>query len=166
MQPADNPYSPPKALVQDVTPETPAHRNAHVELACVLMWVSLGLSTLDTSWTVIDNRDSPFIYRILFETLLGFGIGLLLILWFTWKLRAGRNWMRILINVLSVIGLIATAVVFVALDMSAAVLSYMFQIRPIQTTLMFLQLTMSVAEVVLINTPTARAWFYARRSSY
>ena len=123
------------------------------------MWICLGLATLSSVLTVLENRDSYYLGTVIVRELLELMIALALVLWFTRMLSTGRNWMRLLITILFVIGC-AALVYGVAMDSTLPVL--MFAVWPIRATLLLAQLALAAIVVVLINTPPSRRWFQAR----
>jgi hypothetical protein len=167
MPPAENPYAPPKTQELELQPEFVADRCRHVEWACTIMWISVGLSVLEVVLTTLFNQDSPQFASELIGGIVGVGIAFGLVYWFTLKLRAGRNWMRILVTVLTIIGtvLMVFGYVFLFTQLPEEVVAEELNFGPIQVVDMCLQTALSIAEVVLINTPTARDWFRARSNA-
>ena len=167
METSNNPYAPPKALALEVPPEAPPEKNKHVEWACKLMWFGMGLSVLASLLVVFTTGgDSPERMLEIIGEVVGLAIGFLIVWWFTNKLRAGRNWMRMLITILTVVGLVVfaiVAVVMLSIEDGADYAGTMFEMAPMETISMFGQTALSVAEVVLINTSSSRAWFQAKK---
>jgi hypothetical protein len=85
-------------------------------------------------------------------------------LWFTTKLKRGRNWMRLLMTTLSVL-----AVVFVPLMWQVMRQVYMtvFAGQPAQlaftVAVTLLQYVLNLVVAILINTRGARIWFRAMK---
>ncbi len=167
MEPQDNRYAPPKALELELPPEAPADRCEHVEWACKLMWIGFGVSIL-SSLLVLVTHAMPHPGIQLFMELVGTAIGLAILYWVTTKLRAGRNWMRLLITIVNVVGIAILAIGLVWLlstEFGKGFLSGFFGAAPVQSVSMLLQYVLGTTEAVLINTPSSRAWFQAKKYS-
>ena len=160
MESPSNPYAPPKAQDLELPAEAPPDRCEHVEWACKLMWIGLGLSTLETLLTTFLNRDSSELAMEIVGALIGLAIAFAIVLWFTVKLRAGRNWMRWLVTILTVLGILLIA--FIARIIPQSTLAELYAASPLTVANMGIQMLLSVVEMVLINTPAARQWFHAR----
>jgi hypothetical protein len=160
MESASNPYAPPKAQDLELPPEAPPDRCQPVEWACKLMWIGLGLSTLETILTTFLDHDSSALAMEIVGAAIGLTITFAIVLWFTVKLRAGRNWMRWLVTILTALGVLAIA--FIARIIPQTTFAEIYAEGPLTVANMGIQLLLSVAEVVLINTPAAREWFRAR----
>jgi len=157
----DNPYAPPKALNLEPAPEPAADQCAHVEWACKLLWIGFGFSLLDVLVEAFYTRGSEMFGVGLVGNVIGLVIALAIVFWFTIKLRAGRNWMRLLITILTVVGLATVTLVFIFIEDSASIVDAAFRQSPILAASSAVQMTLSVTEAVLINTPASRAWFRA-----
>jgi len=132
----------------------------HVERACLLLWISLGLSTFDSLLTVLANLGSYYPGQYVVRAVLKLMLGLAIVLWFTRMLSTRRNWMRLLISMLFGAGC-AIFVYFFSTDSTMIALE--FAIRPIHASIMLAQLALAATVVVLINTAPSRAWFAAHR---
>jgi hypothetical protein len=166
MQPPNNPYAPPKALALEVPQDAPPEKSKHVDWACHLMWIGMGFSVLASLLFLFTMREVPAQAQEFLEELVGLAIGFAIVWWFTNKLRAGRNWMRMLVTILNVIGMVIlaiTLVVMFTMGIGSEFLGAMFQEGTFQAASMVLQMALVVCETVLINTPSARAWFEAKR---
>ena len=160
MEPPSNPYAPPKSQDLELPPEAPSDRCKHVEWACKLMWIGLGLSTLESILTTFLNLDSSALAMEIVGALIGLAVAFAIVFWFTVKLRAGRNWMRWLVTIITVLGILVIA--FVAKIVPQSLFAQMYAASPLTLANMGIQMLLSVVEVVLINTPAARQWFHAR----
>ena len=152
-----NPYAPPTAPVSDVQPQWPSlERPAAIVRACTVLWCSFGLSTLGLAlMRIVKFQLSTFV-----SGLLGVLIGVLLTLWFTAKLKRGRNWMRVLLTILTVLGTLFLPFTWVA-SRQVYMAAYGGQpvLLAIGITITAAQYALNLIAVVLINTRTARAWF-------
>lgn len=106
-----NPYTPPTSEVQDVAAgsEADAGGNRDVVRACVLIWCACGLSLANSIlvFTRLFAGLSSTLYIImLVSAAIGLGVVLGIAWWMTTKLRAGHNWMRILVVAITVIFLV------------------------------------------------------------
>ena len=162
MVPTNNPYAPPKARDLELPPQTAQGPNEHVEWACKLIWIGVGVSTLESILEAFLNPGSGAgeLTAYIVGGVIGLAITFAIAYWFTNYLRAGRNWMRWLITILTTLGLLIMAVAAVFIPRSF--LTGMFATAPLTMANMGIQLLLSVAELVLINTPAARDWFRAR----
>ena len=157
MEPQSNPYAPPKSQHLELPPEAGAGPSRHVEWACKLMWIGLGLSTLEAILTTLFSLGSDHLIAEIVGTVIGLAIALALVYCFTVKLRDGRNWMRWLVTILTVIGVVLTA--FAAKVIPSSVIDVIFGDSPLTLVNFGLQMVLSVTEAVLINTPASRRWF-------
>jgi hypothetical protein len=147
---ANNPYEAPKAFVTDV-PDTnriePSRRPLSVGIALTLLWTSLAIGLLLTVGRLVAmaNQGIALIAGIVtfaIVTILGAGL-------FFWILRAvakGRNWGRISVLVLSIVGSLATLLsIQTLMDRSAIDVIVRF--------------VMWITATVLLFTPTASSWY-------
>jgi hypothetical protein len=162
MEPQKNPYAPPKSQHLELPAESGPGPNRHVEWACKLMWIGAGLSTLEFILTTLFSLDSSELVAEIIGGLVGLAIMFALVFWFTVKLRAGRNWMRWLVTILTILGFLLFALVGMVIPRSMLV--EIFDAGPLVLANLGIQMLLSLAEVVLINTPAARQWFHARSS--
>jgi len=156
---APNPYAPPDAPVGEVQPQPPSREApTAVERACRLLWCTVALSSVDVVVTHILGFDSSTIV----SDLIGIAFGALLTLWFTLKLRRGRNWMRLLLTTLTVLPSLLLPFVGLA---TWKVYTTTYAKEPVQLVVslafLFIQFSLDWAAVVLINTRDARVWFRA-----
>jgi hypothetical protein len=156
-----NPYAPPTAPVADIAGAPPVATHPHVLLACKLMWASMVVSLASSIPDLFKLPGSLSIVAAIISLLIGTAIGFAIVWWFTIKLKAGRNWMRLLLTVFQVVG-----IVFVLLfwDFYKTAFSLMAP-DPVRIVLMGAQWLLSLVAVVLINLPGARAWFAAVKQS-
>jgi hypothetical protein len=156
-----NPYTAPTAVVDDVRDPAsnapPLH--PHVRRACLIMWWSFAIGLLSTPLTLKGELgaagDGAGVVGTVVGLIFGFLVAFALIWWVTSKLRAGRNWMRWLVNIFTVIGILA---VLLMLATGSQVIADTFS-DPAQSVISALNWTLTVIELVLINTPSAREWF-------
>jgi hypothetical protein len=153
-----NPYAPPTARVSDIPSGTPIGPDKNVELACKLMWLGLWLSLLDGVLDLFHVSGAAEIFGTLIGTLVGLGIGYVIVRWFTRTLRAGRNWMRWLITILNVLGWLTVPIFW---DFYARFVLPQLIARPISMVSLLVQSVVGIVAVVLLHTGSARQWFRA-----
>ena len=108
---------------------------------------------------VIKRSGVPFAAEI--GLVIGVLLGILITWWITTKLRAGRNWMRLLLTVLYTLGWVIRLANWDSLKRTVANLIA----NPIEGLIVALSWILSLCIVVLINTPSARAWFAAMKAN-
>ena len=98
---AHNPYAPPEAPVADAVPEALTEPPRQTLWAIRLIWIAWAIESLATllHWTPVPAKASGTAW------VLGTVFSAGLIAWITRKLKAGRNWMRITLVVLALIGI-------------------------------------------------------------
>jgi hypothetical protein len=152
-----NPYAPPVAAVADFIAPAPGPC-PHVELACRLVWASLGLSVLRNVVKIFTTPPGATMVGMIIGGVLGAGIGFAVWSWVTRKLRAGRNWMRWLYTALSVAGWLSLGIFWNFFRAAYGLMSGdWFMILTIVVNSLI-----GVAVVVLLHTPATREWFRAR----
>ena len=144
----DNPYAPPKALVADTVPtQAPMARPKQVVTAIWLAVIGygLGLIVIFLSWDYYSRLQSlgVFIGSQLFS--------LILMLWIYYKVYVGRNWARIVLLVLSILGALAVA--------NRAVMDLLAAAPPIVKVQMFVGLGLNAAVLWLLFFSPGRQWF-------
>lgn len=163
-----NPYAAPDAAVADVDVSANLPRPVQVTRACLLMWISLGINVITMPITQARQADAlgggiPM-SSVIVGTAFGLVIGGLLVWWFTSKLSAGRNWMRVLLNILFgisalvLLGSIGTVASLGSMEVYAAAFA-----GPLDVVVTAVQVVLSIAVLVLINVRPARQWFLAMR---
>lgn len=159
MSETHNPYAAPTAAVADVqgSGSAPPPLHPHVRRATQLMWWSFGLGILSMPFEL--RRQTAGLGLDFAGMLVSGIIGLLItagiLWWFTAKLRAGRNWMRWLLNILFGISVAATPFIWQAyVDASGELLS-----RPAYLLSTAAQWVLNLVALVLINLGPAREWF-------
>ena len=164
----DNRYAPPKALELELAPEAPMGPCIHVEWARKLIWAGFGVSVLSSTLLILTNHDPRSRGPLWFSAVLGLGIGFPLMFWVTTRLRAGRNWMRLLVTIFSGIGIAMVALslaMLLATEYGRSFLSGFIGVAPIPSLSMLLHTLLGVPEVILLNTSRSRAWFAAKKIS-
>jgi hypothetical protein len=157
-----NPYAPPTSNVADssaVLPTRIAH--AHVARACHLLWLSFGLAVLGATFDVFRASVSAGRSVTVIGAAAGATMVFLITLWFTLKLRAGRNWMRLLVTILNVGGLLLIPFVW---NWYWPILKQGLN-SPLDGVVTAGQWLLDLAAVVYVNTSGARAWFSAVKNA-
>jgi hypothetical protein len=152
---AHNPYAPPTAPVADVPTDGTA-KNQAVWIACTLLWVSVGISLLATLFDLLRAPPAEFWIANIIGTLIGGAVGLLVTYWLISKLKAGRNWMRLLFTICNVLGCISIVVFW---DFYRTHVFPIYTGNPIMAVQAVFQSILGLCAVGLLNAPSARAWF-------
>lgn len=149
---SDNPYAPPKALVDDPVLSQPImDRPRQVVTAIWLAAIGygLGLLVMFLSWDYYSKLQSTgmFIGSQLFS--------LAIMVWIYYKIYVGRNWARIVLLVFSILGGLAI--------LNRAVMDLLAAAPAIAKVQMYVGLGLNAAILWLLFFSPARQWF--RRSS-
>lgn len=157
----NNPYAPPTTFVADVAIQPrPTEVHGNVAFSCKLLWWSFGISMVGFVLQLFMLPMGGVFLGALIGAGIGGAIGLGITYWLTLKLTAGRNWMRLLITVSTLLW-IAFIPLLWSFDRQA--LSNAFAPNLAQGAITGIQLILSVTVVVLINSAGARSWFYAMK---
>jgi len=156
-----NPYSPPRTEVADAHAQPPALDDVEgrrdVYRACTLMWVNFGVALLSTGVEIVRNFGTTATPEYV-GMVIGMSIGFLITWWFVVKLKAGRNWMRILITVLTVLAFCMIPLLWSVMVKTMVPLSGQFSLDII---LSCIQWILSLAVIWLLYTRRSRDWFTA-----
>lgn len=149
---SDNPYAPPKALVDDPVLSQPTmERPRQVVIAIWLAAIGygLGLLVMSLSWDYYSKLQSMgmFIGSQLFS--------LTIMVWIYYKIYVGRNWARIVLLVFSILGGLAI--------LNRAVVDLLAAAPTIAKVQMYVGLGLNAAILWLLFFSPARQWF--RRSA-
>ncbi len=159
MDSPNNPYAPPKAPVADAVEEA-AEKCPHVELACRLLWASFAIGMLANVvalFTVAGG--AALVAGVLIGQVIGLGIGVLILVWITRKLRAGRNWMRWLLTTLTLLSWLSIAAFW---EFFRNTYATMIATNPVGFGGTVIQGLIGIAFIILLHTPVSRAWFRAQ----
>jgi hypothetical protein len=141
-----NPYAPPLAPVRDPIRYTPIDRPRQVVLATLLLWAGLALGIIAKWAFERGSFDTALpVYIAVPSAMVGFVIRG----WLTVKIYMGRNWARMTLLVLALLGLIAFLVN----------VSRVFARSP---TLVFVRIGLTallLAALVLLFTRPSSEWF-------
>jgi hypothetical protein len=102
---SENPYAPPSARVDDVVQSgAPRVRPPQIMLAIKLAAANyvLGLVVIFLTWDYYSKLQAPA------ATIVGQIFGLLIAVWFYYKIYQGRNWARIVLLVFTIIGMLVS----------------------------------------------------------
>ncbi len=154
-----NPYTPPAAPVADpVGTDVDPEGSRDVLKTNMLLWISLGLGVVNYVLDVSRLAAQASLMIALIALAFGVGIGILMNWWFTHKLKAGRNWMRIL---LTVFGILAVVVPLVFWDFYKAALTAQYASSTMKAVVGALQYSSWVVAIVFLHTKRSRDWFAA-----
>jgi hypothetical protein len=155
-----NPYMPPSTPVADIAgaPLTP---NREVLLACKLFWVSFALSLVGSVSDLINVSTIALVIGLLVGLLIGGAIGYAITRWIVSKLKAGKNWMRLLMTILSVVGYLCIPIFW---KFYSSVIFPLYAANPIKGGVTVLGAILNIWGIVLLNVPRSRAWFTAAKS--
>jgi hypothetical protein len=146
-----NPYAPPRSPLADIANNSDT-ANREVLTACKLFWVSFGLGLVVTASNVL--RQSP----LLISGLIGNATGFAITWWIVSKLKAGRNWMRLLMTILTAFGYLSIAIFW---KFYSTTVFPIYARNPIMAGVGLLQIIPNTWAVVLLNVTRSRAWFAA-----
>ena len=154
-----NPYSPPKTEVADaqISAFDDVEGRRDVYRACTLMWINFGCALLSTVIEVVRNLGTTQTAEYV-GMVIGMSIAFLIYWWFTSKLKAGRNWMRILITVLTVL---AFCMIPLLWSVIVKTLVPMYSQFPLDIVLSGIQWILSLVALWLLYTRRSREWFAA-----
>jgi hypothetical protein len=152
-----NPYTPPSSPVADIASASLA-TNREVLLACNLFWISFGLSLVGSASDLLRLSASGLRIGVLVGAIIGCAIGFAITSWTVSKVQAGRNWMRLLVTRLSVLG-------YISIPIFWKFYSPIYTGNPITAGVSVLEAILNLWGIVLINVPRSRAWFSAAKSS-
>jgi len=154
-----NPYSPPKAEVADaqISALDDVEGRRDVYRACTLMWINFGFALLSTGIEVVRNLGTTQTAEYV-GMVIGMSIAFLIYWWFTSKLKAGRNWMRILITVLTVLAFCMIPLLWSVIVKTVVPLYSQF---PLDIVLSGIQWILSLVVLWLLYTRRSREWFAA-----
>jgi hypothetical protein len=150
-----NPYSPPSSPVAVVASDS-LTANREVLIACKLLWVSSGLSFVSTASDVLSLSTTPEMIGGLIGVIIGGGILFGITRWIVSKLKAGRNWMRLLMTIGAVVGYLSIPIFWKFYSSS---IFPIYAGSPIKATLDVLEIIPNTWAIVLLNLPRSRAWF-------
>ena len=146
-----NPYSPPTTPVADFRGDSVID-NREVLIACKLFWVSFGLSLVGTASDVV--RQSAI--SLVIGGTIGAAVGFAITRWIVSKLKARRNWMRLLITIITVLGCIAVPMFW---NFYSTTVFATYVRNPVMAAVFLLQFISNTWAVVLLNLSHSRAWF-------
>lgn len=149
-----NPYAPPTTRVADPK-EIERAPCPHIELGIRILWFSIGLAFVDGLLEIFRTDSAEGRVGGFIGVIIGTAIGILILAWVARKLRAGRNWMRWLITSINVVVWLA---MFVFWDFYRGIFAALYQ-QPVALVIFIVQSLLGLAFLVLLHTPTTRAWF-------
>jgi hypothetical protein len=154
-----NPYAPPTAQVADLPPAPKGEIDPNVLRACKLIWWSFGLGIVVEGLVLAYMPVPSGAGRVGFAVgvLIALVIGFFIVRWIVSKLRAGRNWMRLLYTILCLLGL---AWLLLAPGAARTTLT-LYTNNPVMGVAGTANWILSIWVVFLLNTRSARAWFTA-----
>jgi len=152
-----NPYSPPISPITDRLAEPlPATINREVQIACTLIWISFALSLVGLVRELLSNsRPAAVIGALVGAAIIG-----VLAWWYTSKLKAGRNWMRIVVTIMIVLSYVSIAVLW---RYYYAKFFANYGENPLKVGILAVKTITSIATIILLNLPSTRAWFSAMK---
>jgi hypothetical protein len=154
-----NPYTPPGTPVADIASD-PVTVNRDVLIACKLFWVSFGLSLVSSASDVLRESTTPQMVGGLIGLIVGGAIGFAITRWIVSKLKAGRNWMRLLMTIGPVLGYLSIPIFW---KFYSTAVFPIYGRNPIKAGVFVLQIIPSVWSIYLLNVPRSRAWFTAAK---
>jgi hypothetical protein len=150
-----NPYSPPTTPVADIRGDLVID-NRGVLVACKLFWVSFILSLVGTASDVLQQSAIPLVIGGLIGGMMGAAVGFVITKWIVSKLKAGRNWMRLLVTILPVLGYVSVPIFWNFYSTTAFPI---YTRNPMMAAVSALQIILNIWVIILLNLPHSRAWF-------
>ncbi len=156
-----NPYTPPTSHVDDpsVAAADP-DGNRDVLRSTLLIWISFGLGVIGFFLEMFNIVGSQV--PVLISLAIGLAVAFLITWWVTAKLKRGRNWMRILITVLMVLGVVGPLLFW---DFYKTIVVAQYAGQPIKGVFDLAQYALSIIAVLLLYTARSRAWFAAMKGA-
>jgi hypothetical protein len=155
-----NPYTPPATPVADVAIVS-VPTNPDVLFACKLFWVGFGLSIVSKATDIPTESTIPQLIGALIGLTVGGAAGFAITWWIVSKLKAGRNWMRLLATIGAVLGYLSIPIFW---KFYASTVFPTYAKNPINAAIDILALIPNIWSIVLLNVPRTRAWFSAMKS--
>jgi len=149
-----NRYAPPTAAVTDIDTAPDMPMPGTIRASCWLLWLSVAVGLVRTVVFYMREPNGLRPTYMIVSTVIGLGIGIGLVYWFTWAIRGGRNWMRWVLTVLWVLGAALSALAWTAY----MALMKEGMIAPVVLLFEAAQFLMFTASVVLLHTRLAREW--------
>ena len=128
--------------------------NRDVLLACKLWWAMFAISVVGNASGLFSLTGTPRVIGGVIGWIIGTAISVLIARWVVAKLKARRNWMRLFLTVFGVGGYL---VVLVFWDFFVSAV-FRFH-NPVQSGAMLLAIVPHIWAIVMLNTPSSRAWF-------
>jgi hypothetical protein len=150
---SQNPYSPPTAPVADL-PTAKAGDNRDVLNACKLLWLSCAMDVMSPLLGGAANAAPPVGGMV--GVLVSDAIQVLVTYWIVSKLKAGRNWMRLLLTIGIAAAYLLILILWAFYDASVFPT---YAHHPVSAAIAVLEAILVLCYIALLNTPSARAWF-------
>jgi hypothetical protein len=154
-----NPYTPPAAPVADIASDS-VTANRDVLLACKLFWVSFGLSLVSSASDALSQSTIPQMIGALIGLMIAGAVGFALTWWMVSKLKAGRNWMRLLVTIGAVLAYLSIPIFW---KFYSSKVFPMYATNPLKAGIDLLATIPNIWSIVLLNLPRSRAWFSAMK---
>jgi hypothetical protein len=154
-----NPYTPPSTPVADIA-SAPVAVNREVLIACKIFWISFGLTLIGNTIDILSGSTMSRTSGGLTGALIGVVLGFASTWWINSKLKAGRNWMRLLVTASAVISYISIPIFWRFYDSTVFPL---YAGNRIEATVGVLGTILGTWGIVLLNVPRSRAWFSATK---
>jgi hypothetical protein len=147
---SNNPYAPPKAVVDDVSSGSEPPRPAQVTRALQLLWAGIGIAFFSGILNLVLT-DNPEMSKaaLIGMTVVTWTIGFLIMWWILSSIGKGKNWARIVELVFFVLGILG---VLMTLAMPQKVSGIIWVLYAIQMSL-------NTWGMVLLFSGPANAWF-------
>jgi hypothetical protein len=155
-----NPYAPPNTPVPDIAgPSVIANRE--VLIACKLYWITFGFSLVGSATALLTGGSTmQAVIAGVIGVMFGGAIGFAITAWIVSKLKAGRNWMRLLLTIGAVLGFLSIPIFW---KFYSSVVFPIYASNPIKAGIAVLEMIPNTWAIVLLNVPRSRAWFSATK---
>jgi high-affinity Fe2+/Pb2+ permease len=153
-----DPYAPPRAPVADIKVVPTAPRD--VRTACDFYWASFAVSMLVQLIEGMRQPSAPLVIGALIGTAIGGLIGGVITWWFVSKLKAGRNWMRLLLTIAAMVICLSVPVFW---PFYRDVLSPSLMGTRLRIIEAAVQIVLGLWSLFLINSTKSREWFLSMK---
>lgn len=150
MNERQNPYAPPKAVVEDVTSGEQPPRPLQVSRALQLLWAAVAVSFISGIINAYVT-EAPGVPKSMYIGFMIFGwvVGFLIIWWVLSSIAKGKNWARIVQLVFFLFGIFGMLMVFAMPQPVSAIIWVLYAI----------QMGLNLYGIILLFGGVSNAWF-------
>jgi hypothetical protein len=153
-------HAPPVTPVVNLAEGRPL-ANRDVWNACRLIWASVVIAFVQDVFAIAREPSGAAIVGAVIGALIGGALVVFILLWITAKLKARRNWMRLLVTYGAIAGYLSVPILWQFYGHS--VFSY-YANNTVALIVDSSRTVLSLCAIVFLNTRSSRAWFKSARS--